>query len=124
MMPKGKHDTEKAEAIIALGYPAVAAVLPEMLTWLQDRNWPVGIVFKPFLISLGPVVAPHVRDILATSDEFWKYSVVVDVVAHAPLLAEAVQPELTRIATQPTDGEAAEGLPVEARAILEALQSK
>jgi Domain of unknown function (DUF5071) len=121
MMPNSKHDTEKAAAIVALGYPAVAPLLPAMLRWLQDRNWPVGMVFTPFLGSLGPAIVPHVREILATSDEFWKYSVVINVVARSPELARGLAPELNRIATQPTMGEAAEGLPDEARKILDAL---
>jgi Domain of unknown function (DUF5071) len=121
IMPNSKHDTEQAEAIVALGYPAIAPLLPDMLEWLQDRNWPVGLVFKPFLVSLGPVIGPHVREILAKSDEFWKYSVVVDVVARSPTLARELLPELRRLADQPTEGELAEGLPDEATAILKAI---
>jgi Domain of unknown function (DUF5071) len=123
MMPKSKHDTAKAEAIVALGYPAVAPLLPEMLTWLQDRNWPVGLIFKPFLVSLGPMIAPHLRAILATSDEFWKYSVIVDLVAQSSALARLLVPELRRMAEQPTPGEVAEGLPDEAQIILASIST-
>ena len=39
LLPRHKSDRERTRAIIGLGYPAVAPVLPEQLTWLQDGNW-------------------------------------------------------------------------------------
>jgi hypothetical protein len=124
LLPQSKHDTEKAEALIALGYPAVAPIIPELLTWLQDRNWPVGRVLAPFLASLGAAIAPAVRTFLSTDDEFWKYGLVVDVVAHSAALADALTPELERIIATPTAGEKAEGLPDEVREILTSFRSK
>ena len=41
LLPKDKMDVEKAEALVALGYPAVAPVLPELMALMQDTNWPV-----------------------------------------------------------------------------------
>jgi hypothetical protein len=125
LMPKSKMDTGAAEAIVALGYPAVEPVLPDMLTWLQDRlNWPVARVFQPFLVRIGPHLAPHIRAILATNDEFWKYSILADVIAHSATLAAAMRADLQRIATAPTAGEIAEGLPLEAQEILDTLLPK
>jgi Domain of unknown function (DUF5071) len=121
-MPTSKMDTTAAELIVSLGYPAVAPVLPHMLTWLQDRlNWPVARVFQPLLVSIGAPLAPHVRAILATDDEFWKYSMVVDVIAQSAPLAQAMRADLQRVATCPTPGETAEGLPREALDILSRL---
>jgi Domain of unknown function (DUF5071) len=118
-MPASKMDTTAAAAIVSLGYPAVAPLLPHMLTWLQDRlNWPVARVFQPLLVSIGAPLAPHVRAILATDDEFWKYSLLVDVIAHSAPLGQALRADLQRIATTPTPGETAEGLPREALDIL------
>ena len=41
LIPRNKHDLRRARVLVALGYPAVAPVLPELLEWLQDLNWPV-----------------------------------------------------------------------------------
>src|SRR5688500_18615540 len=47
LVPRNKHDRKRAAAAIAAGYPAVAPVLPEMLEWLQDMNWPVAQDLAP-----------------------------------------------------------------------------
>jgi hypothetical protein len=45
-LPRGKHDLERAENAAALGF---ARILPHLLTWLMDRNWPVCGPIATFL---------------------------------------------------------------------------
>ncbi|MER8435665.1 DUF5071 domain-containing protein [Mesorhizobium sp. M1312] len=56
LLPENKHDTAKAAALVALGFPQVE---PQIMEWLQDMNWPVARVLAP-LVPL----APHIRTIL------------------------------------------------------------
>ena len=73
ILPTNKRDTERAEAIVALGFPTVEPILSTLLEWMQDINWPVAQVLAPFLANIGGPLAPHVRPILQTDDDIWKY---------------------------------------------------
>lgn len=109
-LPVDKYDTENAERLVALGFPAVGPVLSEILQWTQDNNWPVAGVFAPFLACIGVPLAPHIKPILRQNDEGWKYSVLVAIVANSTPLARELQSELLRLASEPSDGERGEGL--------------
>lgn len=84
LLPLHKADIERAEAIISLGFPEVQPVLPHLLVWLQDYNWPVAQVLAPFLAGLGREVVSDVRTILQRDDEIWIYWVLLKVVAEMP----------------------------------------
>ena len=87
LLPSSKTQVEKAQALVRRGYPAVASVLPEILEWMQDLNWPVAQVFQPFLACVGKPLAPLIRDALTSSDDIWKYWLVTAVVRESPSLA-------------------------------------
>jgi hypothetical protein len=53
--------------VIAGGYPAVAPVLPELLTW------PVARELAPSLASIGAPLLAEVRRIVPARDDIWKY---------------------------------------------------
>ncbi|SEU24192.1 protein of unknown function [Variovorax sp. OV084] len=118
LLPVDKHDLPKAEAIVALGYPAVDALLPELIAWMQDINWPVAKVLIPFLAGIGEPLAPHLCMIFESEDHIWKYWVLDKLVAPSPRLAVAVGPYLLRLALNPSPGESEEGVDEIARRIL------
>ena len=120
LLPTEKTDTEKAQGVIALGFPAVEPVLPLLLEWTKDMNWPVARVLQPFLASIGAPLAPHVRNVLATTDEIWKFWVLHCIVRESADLVVPLQAELLRLAKVPTPSEIEEKLDIEAREILEA----
>ncbi|MGD1053406.1 MAG: DUF5071 domain-containing protein [Candidatus Dormibacteria bacterium] len=121
LIPRDKGDIPRAEAAVRAGYPAVEPILGELLEWLQDLNWPVAGVLVPFLESIGPVDAllHHVRAVLRSDDDVWKYWVLGSVVdaweADGILL---LRPDLERMATQPTLGEITADVWETARALL------
>lgn len=119
LLPQDKIQTEKAEAIVALGFPAVEPILPALVEWMQDINWPVAQVLQPFLAGIGAPLAPHVRRVLETTDEIWKYWVLRCIVRESSELAESLQTELLRLAQSPTSSELKEEIDVQAREILE-----
>ena len=121
LLPQHKADVKHASAIVARGYPSVAPVLPELIAWLQDCNWPVAHVLAPFLATIGTPLLPEIRRIVQTTDDIWKYWVLAGVVAESPDLAHALRDDLTRLASAPTAGEAAEEVDLMAREILGSL---
>jgi len=109
-IPRNKHDIERAEAAIKIGYPAVAPILPELLEWLQDMNWSVAQVLAPFLASIGSPLIPHIHHIFNTDDEIWKYWIINSIMSESPELATTFRSEIERIAYSPTEREKAEEL--------------
>lgn len=121
LIPVTKFEVEKASALVKLGFPAVESVIPQILEWTQDPNWPVGHVFQPFLADIGQPLAPYVRAILTGQDDSWKYSLLEAVVSQSPELARALRPELERMARNPSTGESNEEVNLVAIEILEAV---
>ena len=120
LLPRHKGDCERAQAIIALGYPAVAPVLRDLLEWLQDCNWPVSNSIAPFLASLGEPVVPLIREVLQGNDDIWKYWCIDRIVLKLPgAIAAQLRPELHRLAFNPTKGEREQEVDERARAVLE-----
>lgn len=117
-MPNDKHDVDCATALVTLGWEKVKPSIPQILEWMQDMNWPVAKVFQPFLIDAGAHLAPFLMPILAGDDDTWKYHVLADIVSQSPELAGALDAELNRLASCPTDGERIEGVSEQARDIL------
>ena len=118
LLPEDKCDIDRAEAIVKLGYPDIEPVLPELLEWMQDLNWPVAHVLLPFLAKIDSPLIPHIRYILGTEDGEWKYSVLYHIVARSVQLKEAFRHDLDRLAQNPTPAEQTANLHLLARDIL------
>ncbi|MEZ5344476.1 MAG: DUF5071 domain-containing protein [Pyrinomonadaceae bacterium] len=110
LIPKDKHDIENAQRAIEIGYPAVEPILPELLEWLQDLNWPVARVLAPFLSSVGKPLVPYICEIFKTDDDMWKYWIITTILEESVELANAFRNEIERIAYSPTDNEKDERL--------------
>lgn len=122
LIPMDKSDTTRAEELVARGYPAVAEVLPSMLEWVQDLNWPVARVLAPFLAGIGAPLASPIRSVLKTTDETWKWSVLHGIIGQSRELAESLHSELRQLAESPTPSEAQEELQVLAQQIISGLR--
>ncbi|MGW8390577.1 DUF5071 domain-containing protein [Pseudoduganella sp. HUAS MS19] len=110
-----KFDTAAAAAAVAAG----DAADPALLQWVQDLNWPVATVLAPFLACGGRTVVPGIRQVFASSDDTWKYSILVGVVAKSSELVALLRSDLERLASQATPGERAEELDKLAADLLE-----
>jgi hypothetical protein len=111
LLPADKGDVARARSLVALGYPAVRDVLSDIFGWLRDGNWPVFQVFAPFVASLGSDIVPHIKNVLSTDDDVWKYWVLSEVVRSVPqTILDDLRLDLERIRTKPTPGEAEEEL--------------
>ena len=103
MLPRSKFDVERAKNLSNIDLPILEPYLEELLTWLQDGNWPVAHPVANFLASVGLPVVPHVRKILQGNDDIWKMWVLSSVVDTEDLvIANALQDDIKRIARNPT----------------------
>ncbi|WP_156826128.1 DUF5071 domain-containing protein [Paenibacillus terrigena] len=71
-LTKGHWDGA-AEVIVSLGYPRVQRILPGLLEWIQDLNWPGAMVIADFLKTIGSPLIPFIRDVLQqhSDDDVW-----------------------------------------------------
>ncbi|MFJ5468749.1 DUF5071 domain-containing protein [Pectobacterium carotovorum] len=101
MIPKNKADTQAVQYAVRAGYPAVKPILPALLSWLQDYNWPVAQELVPFLVSIGAHLKEPVAAVLKTDDVIWKYWVLSLLVNTPDLkLATALEDELDALYSQ------------------------
>ena len=120
-LPSDKHDVECVERLVKIGYPGLAPVLPALLEWVKDLNWPVAKPLNEFFVGVGLPLEAYIRMVLLTDDNCWKRSVLIGIVSNSPKLACALKEELQRIAAAATSGERAEELNLLCAEILESL---
>jgi len=81
--PCDKHDFASLERIEASEPSSWAHLVPQLLTWLQDPNWPIsGRVKNVLLLNPSALVGP-IRLVLAGDDEPWQ-SNCLDLVLRLP----------------------------------------
>lgn len=122
LIPQDKFDIAAVRRARMAGYPGMASIIPDLLEWLRDGNWPVADEMAAFLAEIGSPMVPHVLPILRGDDSLWKYWVLVKLVprfgsATRRLLAE----ECARIASHPTREETEEEVHLAARNILSSM---
>src|SRR4051812_32719285 len=107
-LPLDKFDIESATALTLASWESLEPLMPQVLEWMQDINWPVADVLQPFLASLGVRLAPFIQTVFATDDDIWKFNILVHIVAHSPELVTALRADLERMANNPTAREQSE----------------
>lgn len=109
LVPKNKFDTSGIETLRGLDDEEIAPVLPYLLEWIQDLNWPVAAEVIPVLAMHSAALLPHVRRVLSRdeTDGMWKYWVVTALLPRFPNAdIAALADVLERIADEPTADEA------------------
>ncbi|WP_157738767.1 DUF5071 domain-containing protein [Labrenzia sp. VG12] len=72
-VPRDKHDLPAVRRARALGFPGLNAVLPELLQWICDANWPVAPEVADLLSQSGQEIIPHLQRVLHSKDSDWKF---------------------------------------------------
>ena len=84
LLPVDKDDVAAIDAIRAHGYPAVQPILLDLLKWIRVESWPVARPACEFLRTIGPRLAPQVREVLRSRDDPWKAVVLRQIVNEWP----------------------------------------
>lgn len=73
LIPKNKFDESGIEELKKLSFEQIKPIVPNLLEWLQDMNWPVASyiadILKPFINK----ITPEIVAILKSDDVMWKY---------------------------------------------------
>ncbi|TVY87445.1 hypothetical protein LAWI1_G004535, partial [Lachnellula willkommii] len=106
LLPKDKHDSAAIAHLSTLPESTIAHLVPELLTWVQDINWPIAALAASFLLKYPHLLVVPVREILLGGDGEWKHNCLVYLVDEMPLeQLRVLRPAVERIAESSTEGE-------------------
>jgi hypothetical protein len=118
-IPKDKFDIAAIELAGQIGFPALNPILPDLLKWVQDINWPVARETAALLSNSGLEILPHIKAILSSDDGIWKYWTIDHVIRNASsdVLFELCD-DLMRLIENPTQDDQREEVNAIALSIL------
>ena len=121
LVPKNISDFSGMEELKKLSDEEIAPVIPDLLAWMRDMNWPVAKEMPDLLAQHQKVLIPHIIEILQPEqwECDWKTYIILFLL---PLLDEKyllmLKPALERIVKNPTRGELSEDTNMAAEDIL------
>lgn len=122
LLPRHKTDDDRVEMIKKMDRDKILPLLPSLLEWIQDMNWPVAPSILKLLLTFPEEIVPHVQDVLSSDDDNWKWFILHFLVIELPVDSRVQFKEyLTRVAETPTQNELAEELDEIAKEILETI---
>jgi hypothetical protein len=124
LIPLHKMDHERIVKLNKLDREHIRTIIPELMLWLQDGNWPVFPGVRDILLPLGKELIPHIKYVLGTNDGDWKFFVLTGLVRELSTEAIAeLEQELFEIANNPTESEKASGVDEIAKELLRKIDS-
>ncbi len=106
LIPKNKFDNSTIEKLKELSDEEIESILPELLKWIQDINWPVANEILPVLALHQEKLAIYILKVLNGKDEIWKYWIIEKLL---PLFIDKnlipLIPTIEKIAETPTSTE-------------------
>ncbi|MGA3675863.1 DUF5071 domain-containing protein [Lysinibacillus agricola] len=119
LLPRHKFDNDSVEMIKKMDRDKILPLLPNLLEWIQDMNWPVAPSVLGLLLSFPEEIVPHVQVVLSSDDDNWKWFILHFLVIKLPIESRVQFREyLTRVAETPTHNELAEEIDEIAKEIL------
>ena len=111
LLPQNKFDDSNMIKLFALSDDEIEPIIWELLTWLQDFNWPIAPKIVTIIRAHDKLSEPHILSILKGTDEIWKYWILTELLSEWPFRQYPdLLNEINRIATRPTSNEIEEGL--------------
>lgn len=106
LIPKDKLDIDTAEKLFNFSYQEIKPIVPELLEWIKDMNWPVAHPIAEYLVTICENITPEIMQILSGNDEIWKYWCIgVFGIFSNKILDDKIYKILCKIAHQPNETE-------------------
>lgn len=110
-LPRDKHDSERVNQLKNLSREELVLLLPGLMEWIQDMNWPIAEEVAELLLTYPDEIVPLIKDVLVTNDDIWKYWCLIKLVKKLPKdLKVQLKGDLIRLVESPTAGEKLEEL--------------
>jgi hypothetical protein len=102
LLPKDKHDFDSVNKLKECDKDTLRKVIPDLLIWLQDTNWPISFAVRDILIQFDKELIPHFKQILNSNDGMWKYWILTKLVSRlTPDVRVELTQELVRLSNNP-----------------------
>lgn len=127
LIPKNKSDFSTIEELNKLSPDDITPLLPKLLEWIQDINWPIAQEMIKILTKHQVLMVPILKNILVPeqTDDVWKYWIISALLPNfSNETLSLLLDELKRIATNPTEGEKIEECQIEAKSLLDSRNIK
>ncbi|MGW9570914.1 DUF5071 domain-containing protein [Paenibacillus terrae] len=111
LIPRDKDDFERVGLLKKQSIEKLKPILPELLEWLQDGNWPVAEPIENVLLNFEEELIPYIRRIFRTNDGCWKYFLLHGLIRKLPdYTLKELKADLNRMLNAPTEDEKQEEL--------------
>ncbi|WP_054025013.1 DUF5071 domain-containing protein [Bacillus sp. FJAT-28004] len=124
LIPKEKSDYECVERLKVAGKEKIIPILPQLLEWLQDMNWPIAQDIEVIISDYEEHLIPHIRVVLESNDGVWKSCLLhglINGLSNEKLLE--LKPDLIRMKLSPTRDEVDEELAEQIEELLTRIDS-
>lgn len=118
-LPRNKFDFERVNNIKKMEKKDIIPLLPGLLEWIQDMNWPIAPEVTEILIVFPKEMVPHIKNVFSTNDDIWKFWCLEYLVKKfPPSYRDLLKGDLMRLIEIPTEGEKLEEVDKKAKEIL------
>ena len=119
IIPIDKCDFDSIKKLQACSDKEVLPYTEELLTWIQDVNWPVAAPICMRLSMLGEKITEPIVSILNSNDSIWKYNVITQIITkfREPIPDKIIE-LLIRIINSPSEDEKQEEVDLVAKDIM------
>jgi hypothetical protein len=124
LIPTHKSDTDCINRLQIAGKEKIIPILPQLLEWLQDMNWPIAQDIQVIIADYEEYLIPHIRDVLESNDGVWKSCLLhglINGLSNEKLLE--LKPDLIRMKLSPTKDEVDEEFAEEIEELLTKIDS-
>jgi hypothetical protein len=102
--PQSKHDFDTVDRLDKIPSREWQHLVPELLTWLQDANWPIFLPVRDLLLKCPRSVVEPLRRIFEGDDDAWQYYTLEFLVSRMPEDGlQALEPTLVAFRARITD---------------------
>ena len=85
LLPRDKFDFERIIKIKLMRNEDVIPLLPGLLEWIQDMNWPIASGVVEVLSAYPQEIVPHLKKVFLNEDAVWKYWCLEQIVKDLPI---------------------------------------
>jgi hypothetical protein len=106
LIPRTKSDYERLNKLKMVEQEHLLTILPQLLEWLQDMNWPIAQDIENILVDFGDQLIPHIQAVLNSVDGGWKHSLLYGLINRLSVQQLlGLKSDLERMKYQPTRDE-------------------
>lgn len=110
-LPRDKHDVKAIRKLSKCSDAELKKIIPELMEWLQDGNWPISKSVEDLLLRFGEELIPHIQNVFKTKDPQWEYFMLSGLISRLPSQYLIIlKDDLERILKNPTKSETLEEL--------------